>query len=95
MNRNIQILTRILAVVSAVTLLACYVARSQRQTENPAAPVVAPGSKSAPVQALPVPQRHFAPGSKSAPVNPFMDRQKSAPPQPRAQPAVQRAPNRQ
>ncbi len=91
MNRNIQILTRILAVVSALTLLACYVARSQRQTENSTPPVIAPSSKSAPLQALPTPQRQFAPGSKSAPINPFVDRQKPAP----SQPAVQRAPNRQ
>lgn len=91
MNSNIQILTRILAVVSALTLLACYVARSQRQKENSATPVIAPSSKSAPVQALPVPQRQFAPGSKSAPINTFMERQKPA----SSQPAIQRAPNRQ
>ena len=76
MNRNLQILARILAVSSGLTLLACYVARSQRQQAPANIRSVAPGSKSMDGLLFPKGERPFAPGSKSAPIDVFTQKGK-------------------
>lgn len=60
MNHLPKTLIRILAIVSALTLLACYVANSQRKT--------APSSKSIDQAIIVREPLKVAPGSKSAPV---------------------------
>ncbi|MEK0447773.1 MAG: hypothetical protein RL088_41 [Verrucomicrobiota bacterium] len=85
MNIQFRTIARLAAVASALTLLACYVANSQRKAalQNP---TVAPGSKSMDARLFAPQQRTLAPGSKSGavvvpaePPRTFIPGSKSAP----------------
>lgn len=85
MKNRTKIIARIAAVASALTLLACYVANSQRKAA-PQQQTIAPGSKSMDARLFGPEPRAVAPGSKSGaviipsePTRTFIPGSKSAP----------------